>query len=324
MPDHAKIKKRAALISVASNTFLVLSKLAIGLFSGSVSIISEAIHSGVDLVASAIAYVAVANSSKPADREHRFGHGKYENISGMAEAVLIFAAAGWIIIEAAHKLLNPQPITSMGLGVMVMGVSSVVNIGVSRMLFSVGKRTDSVALVADAWHLLTDVYTSAGVMAGLLIIWLGHTFLPGVNLYWIDPAAAIIVAGLIIKAAYSLTMESAKDLLDHRLPENEENEILKKLSELRPQLKSFKNLQTRKAGHVRFITIDAVVEGLMPVSQAHDITDLMTEKIVEVFPEAMITVHIEPCKRLCEEDCRAWCSETTADEVNGKAFTAAL
>ena len=168
-----KRKASVARLSVISNTTLMLLKLAVGLAIGSVSVISEAIHSGMDLLAAIIALFAVKISGKPADQHHPFGHGKVENISGTVEALLIFLAAIWIIYEAIKKLLNPQPLEDVGWGVAVMFVSAMVNIFVSRTLFKVGKETDSVALQADAWHLHTDVYTSAGVMAGLGIIWLG-------------------------------------------------------------------------------------------------------------------------------------------------------
>ena len=131
---------------------------------GSVSVISEAIHSGVDLLAAVIALFAVRKSAKPADEDHPFGHDKVENISGTVEALLIFLAAGWIIFEAVKKLIDPEPLDEAGWGVAVMLLSVAANIIVSKKLFSVGEETDSVALKADAWHLATDVYTSLGVM----------------------------------------------------------------------------------------------------------------------------------------------------------------
>ncbi|MDD4003897.1 MAG: cation diffusion facilitator family transporter [Elusimicrobiaceae bacterium] len=317
MSETVKLKKRAAAVSVCSNLTLVSAKLMIGLVSGSVSVISEAIHSAVDLLAALIAYFAVSTSSKPADAEHSFGHGKYENVSGVAEALLIFIAAVWIIYEAVHKLVNPRPVEAAGLAAGVMAVSAVANIMVSRLLFRVGKQTDSVALVADAWHLLTDVYTSAGVMFALAVIWAGGIFAPSVNLGWVDPVAAIVVALMIMKAALELTLESSKDLLDHRLPESEEAEILHRMTALRPALVSFKNLRTRKAGHMRFISIDAVMPAEMTVEESHRITDLMSDKIGDVFPDALVTVHVEPCRRpQCPDLCRIRCCIARADNRN--------
>ena len=177
--DADKRKAAVATLSVVSNATLVVLKLAAGLLIGSVSVISEAIHSGVDLVASVIALVAVKQAARPPDAQHEFGHGKVENVSGTIEALLIFLAAAWIIYEAVKKLVHPEPIDAAAWGVGVMLVSAAANLFVSHRLFKVGKETDSIALQADAWHLRTDVYTSAGVMAALGLIALGRVVLPG-------------------------------------------------------------------------------------------------------------------------------------------------
>ena len=162
----ANKKTGVAVLSVASNSLLIVLKIVVGLLIGSVAVISEAIHSGIDLLAAVIALFAVRASSARADEQHPYGHGKVENISGTIEALLIFAAAAWIIYEAVRKLIDPDEIDMPVWGVGVMLVSAMVNIFVSRRLFKVGKETDSVALQADAWHLRTDVYTSVGVMVG--------------------------------------------------------------------------------------------------------------------------------------------------------------
>ena len=226
-PPHGctKSKENVALLSVVSNTTLVVMKLIVGILIGSVSVMSEAIHSGVDLMAAVIALFSVKTSSLPADGRHPFGHGKIENISGTVEALLIFVAAGWIIWEAVQELLEPQPMETVGWGVAVMFFSAVANQFVARRLFKVGKETDSVALIADGWHLRTDVYTSAGVIVGLALIWSGEFLFPGRHFHWLDPVAAIGVAALIIKAAWDLTRQSAGGLMDETLPPEEEEEI---------------------------------------------------------------------------------------------------
>jgi cation diffusion facilitator family transporter len=223
---------------------LVAAKLAIGFAIGSVSVISEAIHSGVDLLAAVIALFAVHKSDQPADREHTFGHGKYENLSGTIEALLIFGAAGWIIFEAIHKLITPKAMDSAFWGVVVMLVSSLVNVGVSHLLFTVGNKTDSIALKADAWHLRTDVYTSAGVMVGLLIIWAGKKIFPNLNLEWLDPVAAILVALLIVRAAYELSRQAIADLLDVSLPVEESDWIEEQIRRFQPRILGFHNFRS--------------------------------------------------------------------------------
>lgn len=302
-----KKKERVALLSVISNSALVSMKLIVGLLICSVSIISEAIHSGVDLLASIIALFSVKTSSKPADKNHSFGHGKIENVSGTIEALLIFAAAGWIIYEAFEKINKQEPLDNLGWGVGIMLVASVTNIFVSQRLFKIGRETDSIALQADAWHLRTDVYTSAGVMIGLILMWGGQLFLPGVNLYWLDSVAAIAVALLIIKAAYDLIIQSASDLLDANLPAEEEEWIHGEILKYGHRLHGYHRLRTRKAGHFRFIDFHIKVEPQMNVIDSHSITEEISKNIEIRYPNTSVTIHVEPCDGRCDEDCFGGC-----------------
>ena len=303
--QHRKV--RVAALSVVSNTTLVVMKVIAGLMIGSVSIISEAIHSGVDLLAAIIALFSVKTSSIPADSEHPFGHGKIENISGTIEALLIFVAAIWIIFEAAKKLMHPEPMEAIGWGVGVMLISAVVNIVVSEMLFKVGRETDSIALQADAWHLKTDVYTSAGVMGGLALIWIAQWVFPGKDFFWLDPVAALGVALLIIKAAYDLTAQSAKDLLDVHLPEMEVEWIRQCILDHNSVVRGFHDLRTRKAGHFRFVEFHLKVDPHMSVMDSHDITKVLKKKIRAQFPGTTVTIHIEPCDSDCVDKCIEGC-----------------
>ncbi len=288
-------KASVALLSVASSSLLVLLKLAVGMAIGSVSVISEAIHSSVDLLAALIAFIAVKTSGKPADSNHPFGHGKVENVSGTIEALLIFLAAGWIILEAAKKFRNPVTLDEAGLGVAVMLMSVAANIIVSRRLFRVGQETDSVALQADAWHLRTDVYTSLGVMGGLIIVFLGRLAIPDVDLRWVDPVAAMGVALLIIRAALRLTVESARDLLDTSLPLEEEEGIRRHIAAFAPTVRGFHRLRTRKSGPSRFVEFHARFEAGMSIDESHRIADMMTCAIKQHYPGTEVTIHIEPC-----------------------------
>lgn len=300
-------KVRVAVLSVISNITLVVLKIIVGALIGSVSILSEAIHSGVDLIAAIIALFSVRTSSIPPDKRHPFGHGKIENISGTIEALLIFAAACWIIFEAIKRLRHPEPLEALGWGVGVMLISAVANYFVSQRLFKVGKETDSVALAADAWHLRTDVYTSAGVMIGLALIWLGERIYPGIDLEWLDPAAAIAVALLIIKAAYDLTIQSAKDLLDVTLPPEEESWIRQRILQHQPVIHGFHRLRTRKSGHFRFVEFHLKVDPDMSVQISHAITEDLSLSIEKQFPGTSVMIHIEPCDGDCEGDCLQGC-----------------
>lgn len=305
--DIQRRKIRIALLSVASNSTLMVMKLIVGLLIGSVSIISEAIHSGMDLLAAIIALFSVKNSSIPADDEHPFGHGKFENMSGTIEALLIFVAAIWIIVEALKKLMHPEPIEAIGWGIGVMFVSSAVNLGVSQMLFKVGRETDSIALQADAWHLRTDVYTSAGVMSGLTMIWIAEWLFPTKNFYWMDPVVALGVALLIIKAAYDLTTQSAKDLLDVHLPQVEVEWVRQSIIKHSHIIHGFHDLRTRKAGHFRFVEFHLKVEPHMSVMDSHAIAKELKNKIIMQFPYTTVTIHIEPCDGNCIDKCIAGC-----------------
>ena len=293
--ERNKRKSNVALLSVISNTSLVILKLVVGTMIGSVSVISEAIHSGVDLLAAIIALFAVRKSGKPADEDHPFGHGKVENISGTVEALLIFLAAGWIIFEAVKKLRNPEPLDDAWLGIVVMLISVMANIIVSKNLFKVGKETDSIALMADAWHLRTDVYTSLGVLGGLAVIFAGGLVLPGVDLRWVDPVAAIGVALLIIRAAYHLTVESARDLVDVGLPFEEVDDMRRHIRAFAPTIRGFHRLRTRKAGSSRFVEFHIRVDASMSVDESHRIADMITCSIKQHYPGTTVTIHIEPC-----------------------------
>lgn len=305
--DPKRYRSSVALLSVASNTFLIGVKLVIGLMIGSISVISEAIHSGVDLVAALIALFSVRKSVKPADHHHPYGHGKVENISGTIEAVLIFFAAGFIINEALHKLLSPRPIDMVGWGVGVMLVSALLNIVVSHLLFVVARATESVALEADAWHLRTDVYTSAGVLAGLAVIWVGKRMAPGLDLSWIDPIAAIVVALLIIHTAYHMVKKSARDILDASLPDRELSQIKELIFKQTPAVVGFHGLRTRKAGPTRFVEFHLLVDQDMNVLDSHRITQVVTDDIRGLFPDTHVNIHIEPCDKTCPVECTKQC-----------------
>jgi len=277
-------KIKTARLSIISNSGLIIMKLLAGLFSGSVSIISEAIHSGMDLLAAVIAFFSVKMSDTPPDSKHPYGHGKFENVSGVIEAILIFIAAGWIIFEAIHKILNPSGVENLGIGVAVMAVSAGVNTLVSRKLYRVAKKTDSIALEADALHLKTDVYTSAGVAVGLLLIWI-------TGWHFLDPVVAILVALLIIKESFTLLRNAYSPLLDSSLSEDETNAIIAAIT--RRGL-TFHNLRTRKSGHYRFVDFHLELPEKMALKQVHEICDQVEEEIKGKFRHIEVQIHVEP------------------------------
>ncbi len=279
-------KVKAASLSVASNVTLVIIKLAVGIYTGSISVLSAAADSLNDLVASGIALLSVRASAAPADVEHPFGHGKIENISGAAEAVLIFVAAVYIINESVKKILEPGPIAAAGPAAIVMAATALVDFFVSRYLLRVANETDSAALRADAYHLTTDVWTSLGAMAALIVI-----YATGFRL--IDPIVALAIAAVIIRVAYRLTREATEVLVDVRLPDEETTRIANEIIRT-PHVLGYHKLRTRKSGPQREIDYHLVVPADMPVEEAHDIAQDIEDRISAQLPSAHITTHVEP------------------------------
>jgi cation diffusion facilitator family transporter len=311
--DLKRYNTSVTLLSVTSNATLTALKLFVGILIGSVSVISEGIHSGIDLISSLIAFISVKKASRPADDTHPFGHGKIENVSGTIEAFLIFFAAGWIIAEAIHKLRYPTPVSSVGWGVVLMTFSAATNFLVSHIEFKVAKAADSVAIEADAWHLRTDVYTSAGVLAGLSVIWIGKRLWPAVDLHWLDPAAAITVALLIIRAAFKMAVKSGRDIFDFGLPNDEVAGIRDILLKQRPTLLSFHALRTRKAGSTRFVEVHIMAERTLSLEQSHQLSRRIRDEIHSLFPGTHVTIHVDPCDKTCPEDCRDNCLINPSD-----------
>jgi cation diffusion facilitator family transporter len=286
-------KVKAARLSIISNTSLVLVKLFIGILMGSVAVLSEAIHSGLDLLASIVAYYAVGKAGKPADERHPYGHGKWENVSGVVEALLILAAALYIIYEAVMRFTKGGQVEHLGLGTAVMAVSAIVNWFMSGYLFRVAKKTRSIALDADAWHLRSDVYTSAGVFVGLVVISL-------TNITQLDSIVAIAVALLIIKSSIDLTRNAMRDLFDERLPAEDEGKINEVLSRHEEECIGFHRLRSRKSGSVRFIDLHLVVPRKWSIEEAHNLGDTIEKEILEELSSTQVIIHIDPCSKNLE------------------------
>lgn len=297
-------KSRAAAVSIASNFLLVLLKTMVGLSMGSISVISEAIHSGIDLLAAVIAFFSLRGAEKPADRRHPYGHGKLENVSGTVEAILIFVAALMIIYEAIQKLLGEPGLISLDLGIGAMLISVIANFFVSRFLYATARRTDSLALETDAKHLSTDIWTSAGVFVGLVIVKI-------TGLTVLDPIIALLVALTIIKAAYEMTRKSVQGLLDIKLPDEEEEQVKGIITEHYGVLVGFHDLRTRKAGSERHLDLHLVLPQVSTVLEAHALCDHLEGEIMSRLPHSSVTIHIEPCEAVCV-DCFCRCTLNTS------------
>jgi cation diffusion facilitator family transporter len=292
-------QSRAAAVSVASNSLLIFLKVTVGFVTGSVSVLAEAIHSAIDLLAAVIAFFGLRAAGKPADREHPFGHGKWENVSGSIEAVLIFGAAVWIIYEAIGRIVHGGEVELLGWGMAVMAVSVIANIFVSRHLFKTAKIHDSLALEADAQHLRTDVITSLGVLLGLAAVQL-------TGLTVLDPIIAIGVALIIVKAAWDILKKSFGGIIDTGLPPEEEKVIVDTLAEHRGELVGFHQIRTRKSGAQRFVELHLVMPRTISVEEAHRMCDHLEADLKQRLPRLEISLHVEPCADDCP-DCAVEC-----------------
>src|SRR4030043_1348306 len=275
-------KTKVARLSIASNTFLIIMKLVVGIISGSVSIISEALHSSMDLLAALIAYFSVKVSDNPPDVRHPYGHGKVENISGVIEAILIFFAAALIIIGAVKKLAGkPYELEIIWIGALVMFASAVINSIVSHKLYKIARQTKSIALEADALHLKTDVYTSLGVAVGLVLI-----FITGIK--WLDPIVAICVAILILYESYSLLKKAFSPLLDTAWSEDEIKVLEGKLSQMKV---NYHDLRTRIAGNYRFVDMHVIISENVSVGDAHKFCDMIEKELSKNYENLSVTTH---------------------------------
>lgn len=281
-------KTKIARLSVFSNTFLIVMKVIVGIMSGSVSIISEAIHSVMDLIAAVIAYFSVRISDNPPDDDHPYGHGKFENVSGVVEAFLILVAAFWIIYEAIHKIMSPSEVSNLGIGIgsAVMFISALVNFIVSRNLYKVARETESIALEADALHLKTDVYTSLGVGFGLILMWItGFSFL--------DPIIAILVALFILKESFNLLSRAYSPLLDSALPKEDLNKIETLLKGMNIR---YHELRTRRAGSHKFVDLHVEMPPKMELKDVHRICDEIEKELNDNIPHLKTNIHVEPAE----------------------------
>jgi cation diffusion facilitator family transporter len=286
-------KTGAAGLTIVTVTLLILLKVTVGIISGSVSIIAQAVDSLLDLFASVITFFSLRFAGKPADREHPFGHGKAESISGVVQGGLILAAAAFILYQAITRILSGGAIEYVTAGILVMAVCIVINILVSRHLLRVARKTDSAALEANARNLATDVYTALGVLAGLVVV-----RITGLNI--LDPIIAIGVSLFILKTAYSVMRKSFPHLIDIRLPEDEEALIESTMREHMGELVGFHSLRTRKAGSERYIELNMIMARDASVERAHQLCDHLEEDIKLKLPNIHVTIHVEPCETECD------------------------
>lgn len=294
-------KRFVAGLSITSNIVLSVLKIITGFLSGSLSIISEAIHSLSDFFASVLTFFSVIKSSQPADNDHPYGHGKYEDMAGFIEGILIIFASFFIIYEATKKIVFGTNLeTENILGMAVMLVAVILNIIVSSLLFKVAKESNSISLYADGEHLRTDVYSSLGVLIGLILIKItGYGIL--------DPIIAILVAVIIFRAGYSISKKAASNLLDHSLP----NENIDKIEQI---IKSYSgavlkqgSIKARQSGPIKDIDMILQFPENTSICECHKVCDEIEKQIRNIYQNCSISIHSEP---ICyEKNCQNFCDK---------------
>lgn len=286
-------KQRAAALSVASNATLIALKVIAGTATGSVSVLTEAAHSGMDLIASVVALVSVRKADEPADADHLYGHEKMENLAGAIEGTLIVFGAAVITYEAVLRLVRGGRVHTIGLGIAVIVISGLVNVVVSRIIASRARATGSVALEADAAHLSADVASSAAVFAGLVLVWLTHA-------QWIDPAVALLVAAGVAYAGGRILLRSTRSLVDEALPEAELERIRATIREVGVArgVVGFHKLRARHAGARRYVDVHVQFDAGTTLETAHAVAHELTNAITARLPGADVLVHVEPRDRV--------------------------
>jgi cation diffusion facilitator family transporter len=285
--DTKRQKSRAALVAVLGGVLVLSLKLLGAALTGSVGVLSDALESIVNVAAAAFTAWAVAFASRPPDESHPYGHDKAEYLSSTLEALLIGVAGALTISAALERLQSPRVLEFVPIGFAVTIVASIVNVFLGRYLVGVGKRLESSALEADGRHVLSDVYTSAGVIAGA-----GLAVVTGVP--WLDPLLALGVSGLLILTAFRLLRNSVSALLDPALSTEDMHRLSTALERQRASFLEIHDLRTRQAGSRRFVDFHLILPAGLSVGEAHARCDALEDAILEVLPGCSVTIHVEP------------------------------
>lgn len=278
---------RYGWLAVATAVATIALKAGAWLVTGSVGLLADAAESIVNLVAAIVALIALKVAALPADKNHNFGHTKAEYLSAGVEGLMIFIAASSIIFFGIQRLLHPQPLEQVGIGLAISVVASVLNGVVATQLIRAGKRHNSITLRADGKHLMTDVYTSVGVIVGI-----GLVGITGWD--WLDPVVAIAVGINILVAGYTLLKESTDGLMDVSLPQEDNARIHEILSSHAHLGIDFHNMRTRESGTHQFMDVHLLVPGEWTVKRGHDVLEDIVDEIVAEYPRMTVVGHLEP------------------------------
>jgi cation diffusion facilitator family transporter len=286
-------RSRAAAVSIVSNTSLIALKVVAGLVTGSVSILTEAIHSSVDLAASFIAFFSVRQAETPADEQHRYGHEKFENVAAAAEGVLILIGSGVIVFAAIRSLVLGPELESLGFGIAVVAFATVVNLVVSTWLYRQARLSQSAALEGDAAHLRTDAFTSAGVLVGLALAQI-------TGAHWLDPAIALVIAGAIVVTGTRIVARSWGVLVDEALPDAEQTAIREAIEAFASRgVVGYHQLRTRRAGARRYVDLHVQFRSGTSLEDAHGTAHALQDEIERRLPGGTdVLIHLEPADKV--------------------------
>ncbi len=294
--------KGAAKLLLFTVIGLFALKIAVGVVTGSISIWAQAVDSSLDIFAVVITFLTVGFAAKPADEELPFGHGKVEDIAAGIQALLLLGAAITIIYSAVRRIISGETIQYTEAGIGVMLVSMIASIVLSRHLFRVARAAGSVALEANANNITGDIYSTAGVLVGLVVVRFTR-----LNIF--DPILALIVSLIILRATYRVGRTAFGELADVRLPREEEAEILACIEEHNNELAGFHEVRTRKAGNQRFVDLHLVMPKSVTVEEAHLMCDHLEQDVKSRFPDSSLTIHVEPCDEGCDRCLAFSCSQ---------------
>jgi cation diffusion facilitator family transporter len=285
--DHPVSLTRYAWLSIAAAVVTITLKSSAYLLTGSVGLLADAIESLVNLAAAIVALIALTILARPANDEFTFGFSKIEYFSSGFEGGMILLAAASIIITSLRRLINPVPLEQLGLGLVISVIASLINLGVALVLKRAGKRYNSITLEADARHLMTDVWTTGGVLVGITLVWLtGYERL--------DPLIAIAVAINILFTGYRLLVRSGKGLMDITLPAEEISKVKSILDGYQTEGVRYHALRSRQAAARKFMVVHLLVPGDWTVRQGHQLAEQVETEIIKAIPQSNIATHIEP------------------------------
>lgn len=285
--QYLQTKRGIMILPLGAALITLLLKFGAYLLTGSIALFSDAAESLVNLSAALITWLALQIAAHPADMVHTYGHDKAEYLSSGTEGTMILAAAGFIAYESIGRLLHPAPLHDLSWGLGITFSAALINWTVARVLLRAAQRHDSIALEGDARHLLTDVWTSVGVIVGLGAAW-------ATGSYWLDPAIALLVAANIVVSGVGLVRRSLGGLMDKALPPEELQAIQTILDKYTGDGATYHQLRTRKSGPQRFIDLHLLVPGRWTVQQTHDLSEAAEAEIRRTLGQASIIIHFEP------------------------------